>query len=203
MTRKNISEAISNISDRHIEEVMNFRERTEKLKMEKKNNKKPVRLKWRPVLAAALVACVCLSGATALAATGALQGFFENVFGWNGAVVGTSYEQASNEVELEIVEVTNELVVELTMLYPDKAPYRELEVFGIESYNIVDEYNNVIKKGTTTEMKAITDGNVLISIPLENLPSGTYKLIVHELVGEKKADQPLILSGSWECDFVR
>ena len=29
MTRKNISEAISNISDRHVEEVMSFREKCE------------------------------------------------------------------------------------------------------------------------------------------------------------------------------
>lgn len=48
-----------------------------------------------------LVLCLCLTGVTALAATGKLQGFFSDITGWNGAVVGTSYEQATKELEVK------------------------------------------------------------------------------------------------------
>ena len=41
------------------------------------------------------------------------------------------------------------------------------------------------------------------SFPLENISDGEYTLIVSELVGSAKAEQPLGLTGNWECSFRR
>ena len=38
---------------------------------------------------------------------------------------------------------------------------------------------------------------------IECTKSGTYKLIVSAFVAEKKAEQPLNIHGSWECEFTR
>ncbi len=60
--------------------------------------------------------CISLTGVTTLAATGTLQGFFKDIMGWNGAVVGTIYEQASDEIELSVIGVTDQLMVEKRLL---------------------------------------------------------------------------------------
>ena len=67
-----------------------------------------------------------------------------------------------DEVEVNVIGVTNELTVEISMLKPNEVPYREFESFGIEEYKIVD---------------------------------------ANKMIGGKKADHPLVLSGSRECEF--
>ena len=54
-----------------------------------------------------------------------------------------------------------------------------------------------------SEMSAIANNKVLVNIPLDDVGNGEYTLIVSELVGSAKADQPLGLTGSWECSFRR
>lgn len=158
----------------------------------------------RPMVAvAALALCFCLTGVTALAATGKLQGFFKDIIGWNGAVTGTSYEQATDEIEMSIVEVSDILTVELEMVNPDVAPYSVFDTFGIKEYKIMDVNGNVITENKETEMVELADGKVNVCISLEGVSSGEYKLVVNKLVGSAKADQPLEISGIWECTFTR
>lgn len=158
----------------------------------------------RPMVAvAALALCFCLTGVTALAATGKLQGFFKDIIGWNGAVTGTSYEQATDEIEMSIVEVSDILTVELEMVNPDVAPYSVFDTFGIKEYKIMDADGDVIAENKETEMVEMTDGKVNVCIALDGVSSGEYKLVVKKLVGSAKADQPLEISGTWECTFTR
>lgn len=158
----------------------------------------------KPMVAvASLALCVCLTGVTALAATGKLEGFFKDITGWNGAVVGTSYEQATEEIEVNVVSVTDELTIEATMVKPKEVPYSTLETLGVNSYEITDMEGKVIVKGGTSEAAEIANGQVSLSIPLEDLANGEYKLIVGSFVGGSKADQPLVISGNWECTFTK
>ncbi len=150
---------------------------------------------------AAMALCLCLTGITAMASTGKLQGFFKDVKNWNGAVTGTTYEQATDEVELSSSVAGNELVVTLRAVNPDVAPYRFFEKFGIEKYQIVDTKGKVIAEGAT-ENEEVIDGVVSVDISLKELPNGEYKLVVTQLVGSAKADQPLVLNGNWECSFI-
>ena len=158
----------------------------------------------KPMVAVASFAlCVCLMGVTALAATGKLEGYFRDIKRWDGAVIGTAYEQATDEVELNIVEVSDKLVVEITMVKPKEAPYSFFEMFGIKKYKIVDTNGNVIVENENLEMSAIANNKVLVNVPLDDVGNGEYTLIVSELVGSSKAEQPLGLSGTWECSFRR
>ena len=97
----------------------------------------------KPMVAVASFAlCVCLMGVTALAATGKLEGYFRDIKRWDGAVIGTAYEQATDEVEVNIIEVSDKLVVEITMVKPNEAPYSFFEMFGIKKYKIVVDNGN-------------------------------------------------------------
>ena len=64
------------------------------LKMEEETMRKNKRTTFfrKPMVAvASLALCICLTGISAMAATGKLQGFFKDITRWDGAVVGTSY----------------------------------------------------------------------------------------------------------------
>lgn len=160
------------------------------------------KFKVRPAVVAAVMAlCLCMVGITSMAATGKLEGFFKDVKNWNGAVVGTAYEQATDEVEVfaEVQEGT--LKVELIMLHQDEAPYSVLDELGIESYQILDSEQNVVLEGRT-EMNMVQNGKTEIEIALQSLTTGEYTFVVTKLVGGSKADQPLVLTGNWEGKFM-
>ena len=153
----------------------------------------------KPVSVAAVISlCLCLTLAAAAAGT---SGFFKDITRWNGAIIGTQYEQATNEIAVNVISGVNEITVCAFMLNPDIAPYSELETFGIESYQIVDSSGNVIVEGDQTELFTITNSEAEMKIPLDNIAQGDYRLVINAFVGGKKADQPLKISGTWECEF--
>lgn len=161
-------------------------------------NKMNVRFK-RPVAVAVILSlCLCL---TAVAAAASHFGFFKDITNWNGAIVGTRYEQASKEIAVDASLGEKGMVVTAVMLYPDNAPYNEQESLGIDSYHIIDMSGNIAVEGGRTEFFEIVNGKAEITIPLNDLTSGEYKLIIDAFVGSKKADQPLLISGAWECGF--
>ncbi len=214
MTRKNISEAMGNVSNRHIEELMTFREtgtrvtmqktnNYEKRKKEMKTNKTAVFLKRPATIAAALAVIICLSAVAGFAAAGKLHGFFKDIFSFNGAVISTEYMQATDEVEIKAATADDILEAEIIMLYPEISPYNVFEAVSIKSYNITDVNGKVVCEGADIEAAGVKDGRVIVKIPTDKLPDGNYKLTVSELVGEKKADQSLILHGMWQCAFAK
>lgn len=176
------------------------------LYVEKEKNvmRKRNRMFKKPMVAAASMAiCFCLVGVTALASGGKLEGFFKDIVRWDGAVVGTSYEQATEEISISVTSEAEGLRVTVEMLEPDTAPYAFLEHFAINAYEIMDENGKAVIKGESTEAVEIVNGKVELVLPTAELSGGNYKLVIHEFVGSKKAEQPLVLSGTWECEFIR
>lgn len=149
----------------------------------------------------AVALCLSLS-VTALAATGVQQGFFQDITNWQGAVVGTSYEQATDEISMDVTVNGNELTALATFANPQMAPYSEAEKLGIASYQIVDTNGKVVAAAAAESTK-IVNGQAAVSIQLDGMDSGSYKLVVTAFVAEKKADQPLNISGTWECAFIK
>ena len=149
----------------------------------------------------AVALCLTLS-ATALAATGVLQGYFRDITNWQGAIVGTSYEQATDEIDMRVTVNGNELTVLATFSIPQEFPYREVEKLGIAAYRIVDANGKVVKEGAA-ESTEVTNGQAAVNILLDDIDSGSYKLVVTAFVGGKKAEQPLNISGNWECAFTK
>lgn len=172
-------------------------------KMEETTMKKTNKLFMKPMaLATTFAFCLCLTSVSALAVTGKLQGFFKDIIRIDGAVVGTTYEQATDEIDLNVIATSNELVVMVDILNPNKAPFSEFDSFGIKSYEIVDTNGNVVVKGNETSSTVILDGQATFTISLGNLGIGNYTLVVTEFVGNKKAEQPLVLSGTWTYEFT-
>ena len=149
----------------------------------------------------AVALCLSLS-VTALAATGVLQGYFRDITNWQGAIVGTSYEQATDEIGMEVSVNGNELTALVTFFNPQDFPYREIEKLGIAAYRIVDANGDVVKEGTA-ESTEVVNGQADVSIKLDGIDSGSYQLLVAAFVSEKKADQPLNINGNWACDFTK
>ena len=153
-------------------------------------------------MAAALVLCVCITGVTAMAAAGKLEGFFKDIKRWDGAVVGTAYEQATEEITVSIEMATDEELDILVIIEePAKPPYSESELFGIASYKIEDMSGNIVLSEEAFGERVSFNNQMSLEIPLNQIPSGEYKLIIEQFISEKKADPPLRISGNWECEF--
>lgn len=203
MKRNDLKHSINNIkmpTDMKQRIIKNCYKETEKVIM--KNNKTTF-IKKPIVAIAALVLCICLASTVALASTGKLQGYFKDIKNLQGAVTGTAYEQATDEIEMNITEITDVLTVEITLLNKEQAPYNCLETFGINSYSIIDSNNIAVVKEKSSELSKVLDGKAQLTIPVNELKSGNYTLLINEFVGEKKADQPLIISGNWELNFTK
>lgn len=167
---------------------------TEAVKMKKANHwfKKPA------AVAAVVSLCLCL---TVAAAAASHSGFFKDITNWRGAITGTQYEQATEEIEIAVVSGKHEITVCAEMLHSALPPYNELETFGVKTYQIVDMSGKTVIEGEETEYFALTNGKAEIIIPLDTVSSGAYRLVITSFVGAKKADQPLQINGTWECEF--
>lgn len=150
-------------------------------------------------VAAALAICVILPVA-AMAASGNLKGFFEDVTDPFRTVVGTSYEQATDEIDVTASVDGAQLIVTATFVDPEMPPYSESERLSIAAFQILDAEGNAVVEGSAESVE-VSNGQAAIGIPLDDLASGSYTLAVSSFVSEKKADQPLSLSGSWKCSF--
>ena len=202
MTSEKLYEILADIDDGYIKEVKEAREmknskiiQLEDRRMKRRTFKRPA------ILIATLLLGACLLGVTAFAASGKLRGFFKDIIRWDGTVVGTAYENATDEIELEIAEVADELVLKVNFASPDAAPYKYLETLSIGDYKIVDMNDKIVVKGTATETAEIIDGTTNIYIPLEGIAAGEYRIMIGQIIGGKKADQPLGMSGTWNVMF--
>ena len=167
--------------------------KTEEFTMKKRNTNwfmKPI------AIAAVLTLCMVAAGAASH------FGMFKDITNWSGAVTGTEYVQATDDIQLNVSAAEDNLAVTVTLLTPDTLPYSELETMGIGSYKIVDQNGNVVFNGENSDFSLIVDGKVNISISLNGIENGSYKLVVDTFSGAKKADNILRISGSWECEFT-
>ena len=158
---------------------------------------------FRKPAAGLVAALLCLSlSVAALAAAGTTQGFFRDITNWAGAVVGTSYQQATDEIDMSVTVNGDELTVMTAFADPQMIPYRYTEKLGIAAYQILDANGKVVKEGAAESAK-IANGQAAISIQLDGIANGNYNLIVTTFVSEKKADQPLNIHGNWEGPFTK
>lgn len=57
--------------------------------------------------------------------------------------------------------------------------------------------------GATNQSSPVLNGQSAMIIDLNDIEAGSYKLVVYTFVSEKKADQPLNINGTWECEFSK
>ncbi len=151
------------------------------------------------ILAATLAVVICLGAVTAFASSEKLQGFFGDVFGWNGAVVGTVYENATDEIAVEAEVKDSVITVKAVLLQKEEAPYLYLDVLGVGSCKIIDSEGEVILEVASSQKVEVKDGKAVVELACEELLPGEYILVIDEFIGGAKAEQDLPIMGNWEC----
>jgi len=165
--------------------------KTEECPMKKR---KPMKRTF--LIAAALVLCLPVIG-MAVSNTGMFKDI-KNIF---GAVTGTEYENATEEITLSLSAEGKELLVETTFVNLDAPPYSESEMLAIGAYQILDEGGNTILEGTESPAVVVTEGQAVFRLSLDDLEKGSYTLKIESFISSKKADQPLPIYGNWEIPF--
>lgn len=200
---KNVTESIKMPEDMKYRITKNCKTKLSSSRKEiiMKNNKNNTFLR-KPIAVFVAVAILLSLSVTALATTGVMKGFFQDITDFRGAVTGTSYEQATDEISMDGTVNNNQLIVSATFINPQQPPYCYVEKLGITEYSITDINGKLIKEGSANSAE-IVNGQAEISIPLNDINSGSYKLVVTAFVSEKKADQPLNINGNWSCDFTK
>ena len=172
---------------------------------ERQMNKKNI---IRTVLATAAVAGVCIltTGNTAIGNT--VKGFFKDVTRWDGAVVGTEYLQATEEIKMDVVQASVEngstqLCLEVTFVEKEQIPWKYIEEMALGSYKILDEEGKEIitveNEATEGVKGTIVDGKMQIVFEVEPLLEDIeYTIVVESMYGLGKADAPLKITGNWE-----
>lgn len=151
-------------------------------------------------MAAVLLLCITLP--LGVGAAGKL-GIMRDIKNWQGAVTGQVYEKASDTISVSAVVKDHALLVTAVLEYPQEIPFVFIEALDIGEYEIRDSSGKRISRGYDTDSAQLLDGNAVISIPIDSLPSGTYALKIKSFTAHAKAEQPLKLMGSWECSFQR
>ena len=164
-------------------------------------------------IAAVLALCIVTVAMTPLASS--IKGFFSDIIGIDGAVTGTKYENATNDIKIEALETSSEdgnviIPLELTFANPSEAPFPYIQEIAISEYKIFDSNNKVISKEKVSVDEAdkgtISNGKVLVELSAtdKKMTSGeTYTIVIEKMYGLAKADAPLHITGTWECDFIR
>ena len=157
---------------------------------------------FRKTAAVIAVLAVCLTlSVTALAESGVLKGYFADVTNFTGAVIGSTYEQADDEINLSVTVNGGELTVTAAYVDAENPPFIA-EKLGIAEYRITDSEGNAVMQGTVPSSE-IVDGQAEITIDLTGVESGIYRLEITSFVAESKADAPMPVNGVWICDFTR
>lgn len=182
--------------------------KTELNKVEGKNMSKPRNITWlRKVSTVAAVVTVC---AITVVSAGAIKGMFKDVKRWDGAVIGTEYVNATNDIEMNITETKAEYIsLDINFENPNEAPFAFLEEVAITDYKILDNNDKEVLEVNSTFENGIKgnveNGRILLELPTNDKLNSNqnYKLVVNTIYGLAKADQPLEITGTWECEFSR
>ena len=178
-----------------------------KSEMEERNmNKNQI----KKTVAAAAVALVCVFAVGSTTFADGMKGMFKDIIRFDGAVTGSEYVNATDEVGITAGEVTvadTEVFVpaEITFLNPGTVPFSEIEWVEVDAFEILNvDGEVVVSENEANVVCAMNDGvaNLSLSVEAGKLVVGeTYTLVIESFEGCKKADAPLAVKGEWECNF--
>ncbi|MDO5479606.1 MAG: hypothetical protein Q4G23_10640 [Clostridia bacterium] len=173
------------------------------------------KITMRRTLAIVAVLALCIITVTMSPLANSLKGFFSDIVRFDGAVTGTKYENATNEIKVGISEVTSEengntvVRLDLTFENPTEAPFPYIQEVAVSEYKILDGNNREIMKEKLSSEEgdkgAVSAGKVSVNLSLNDakLKSGEeYTIVIEKMYGHSKADAPLQITGRWGCKFV-
>ena len=183
------------------DEIKNMEERT--------MSKPKITMKKTLAIAAVLALCLVVVCMTPLA--NSIKGFFSDIVRFDGAITGTRYENATNDIKVEALELTYEngkiiLPLELTFENSTEAPFSFIQEVAVSEYKILDSNNKeIIKTKLSAEdgdKGTVSNGKVSVNLSLNDakLKSGEeYAIVIEKMYGLSKADAPLHITGVWKC----
>ena len=166
-------------------------------------------------LAIAAVLALCLVTVCMTPLANSIKGFFSDIVRFDGAITGTQYENATNDIKVDVLDVTSEngnviIPLELSFENPTGAPFPYIQEVAVSEYKILNNNNKeIIKTKLSAEdgdKGTVSDGKVLVNLSLNDskLKSGEeYTIVIDKMYGLSKADAPLHITGTWECNFIR
>ena len=180
--------------------------------MEARTMSKP-KITMKRTLAIVAVLALCIITVTMTPLANSIKGFFSDIVRFDGAITGTKYENATNEIIVNAMELTtdNDIIpLELTFENPNEAPFAYIQEIAVSDYMVLDEttgeilklecYPEYSGKGTINDGKAVVN----LSIDDAKLKSGEeYTIVIEKMYGLAKADAPLHITGTWKCNFIR
>lgn len=173
-------------------------------------NKYIKRVSWGAATLALSIGLMATSNSTF---ANSIQGFFKDITNSQGAVIGTKYEQSTEEIDIKISHLINksnkvELPIEITFKNVDKAPFNSIEKLTLGKFEILDNLGNTINcEGIQNELTLENlnnkkfSGSITINKDILNKDE-KYTLVISSFYGDKKADAPIKLSGNWKVDFL-
>lgn len=191
-----------NLHERCVTGVMKAKSEMEERNMNKNQIKKTV------AAAAVVLVCVLAVGNTTFA--DGIKGMFKDIVRFDGAVTGSEYVGATDEVRVTAGEVTVTdtevyVPVEITFLNLEAAPFKYIEWVEVDAFEILNADGEVaVSEEEAKVVCSVNDGCADLSLRVEagKLVAGeTYTLVIESFEGCKKADAPLPVKGEWECNF--
>ena len=191
-----------NLHERCVAGAMKAKSEMEERNMNKNQIKKTV--------AAAAVVLVCLLAVGNTTFADGVKGMFKDIVRFDGAVTGSEYVNATDEVRVTAGEVTVTdtevyVPVEIAFLNLEAAPFKYIEWVEVDTFEILNADGEVaVSEEEANEVCSVKDGcaNLSLSVEAGKLVAGeTYTLVIESFEGCKKADAPLPVKGEWECAF--
>ena len=188
------------------EEIKNMEERT--------MSKTKGRITMKRTFAIAAVLALCIITVTMTPLAKSIKGFFSDIIRFDGAITGTQYENATNDIKVDVLELTSEngniiIPLDLTFENPTEAPFAYIQEIAVNDYMILDSTTGeILKLESYPEYSAkgtIKNGRAVVNLSINNikLKSGEkYTMVIEKMYGLSKADAPLHITGTWECEFV-
>ena len=118
--------------------------------MEGQSMTKPKRIMKRTAAIAAVLA-LCIITVTMSPLASSIKGFFKDIVRFDGAITGTQYENATNEIKVDVLELTSEngniiIPLDLTFENPNEAPFAYIQEIAVADYMILDSKTGEILK---------------------------------------------------------
>lgn len=158
-------------------------------------NRKEQTMKRKSIRLAPIAAVLALCLLIPLGASAAgKSGFFQDLFGRGGAIVGTTYNNATQEIAVTAAVEENSITVTARLTQPEALPYRDLEELSLHSWYLADAEGKCLMEGEATQPVSIQGDTITFTIP--SAPDAAV-LCIESFQGHKKADQPLTISGDW------
>lgn len=151
----------------------------------------------KPKFAAAVAVPLML----AIAGTGAYavskNGYFRDKTNVFGTVTGETYENASEEIDIQAKYDSEAFDVKVVFKDPNAAPYKYEETLDIGSFTVIAQEDGSEVVCGEVEPVAVNGGTAELKIPVGELKSGSYSICISSFIGGKKAEQPLEIKGNW------